>query len=99
MVWFSFFLVALAVARVTRLITADRITLALRRWVITKYGEESSAAYLVHCRACSSIWIAVPAAIGWALLALPWYQWWLAVPAWLAFSHTTILLGRLEEED
>lgn len=98
MVWASFLVTTLAVARVTRLVTADRIMLLLRRWVINRWGEESSPAYLVHCRACSSVWIAVPGAIGWAMLTLPWRWWWLAIPAWLAMSHITILLAQLEDE-
>ncbi len=98
MVWASFLVVSLAVARVTRLVTADRIMLFLRRWVINKWGEESSMAYLVHCRACSSIWIALPGAVMWATLALPWRSWWLALPAWMAMSYLTILMARLEEE-
>jgi len=99
MVWAFFVIVALAVTRVTRLIVADRIMLFLRRWVINTWGEDSSAAYLVHCRACASIWVAVPAAIGWTFLSLPMQYWWVALPAWLALSQLTILLSRLEEQE
>jgi len=99
MVWAFFVIVALAVTRATRLIVADRIFLFLRRWVINKWGEDSSQAYLVHCRACASIWIALPAAIGWTLLSLPWQHWWVVAPAWFALSQLTILLSRLEEQE
>lgn len=99
MVWAFFVIVALAVSRATRLIVADRIFLFLRRWVVDKWGDESSAAYLVHCRACASIWLAFPAAIGWTLLSLPWHSWWVALPAWLALSQLTILVSRLEEQE
>lgn len=98
MVWGSFVVVTLAVARATRLVTADRIMLWLRRWFVNKWGEESSISYLVHCTACSSIWIAFPAALGWAMLTLPWHLWWIAAPAWFAMSYLTILLNRLEGE-
>lgn len=97
MVWASLFIVALAVARLTRLVTADSIFLFLRRWVVNKWGEESSPAYLVHCVWCTSIWIAFPAGVTWALLTLPWRQWWLAIPAWLAISYFAGLVSRLEE--
>jgi hypothetical protein len=97
MVWASFLVVSLAVARATRLVTADRIMLFFRRWVIDKWGEESSAAYLVHCSWCSSIWIAFPAAVSWAMFTLPWRWWWIAVPAWFAMSYVAGLLSQLEE--
>jgi hypothetical protein len=99
MIWASLLLITVAVARVTRLIAADRITVGLRRWVVNRWGEESEAAYLIHCRWCASIWIALPAAIVWAVLALPLHLWWLALPAWLGMSHVTGLLSRLEEQD
>jgi hypothetical protein len=97
MVWASLVIVALAVARVTRLVTTDRITLFLRRWVVNKWGEESEIAFLLHCPWCSSIWIAFPAGVIWAVLMLPLQQWWLAIPAWLAMSYVTGLISQLEE--
>lgn len=95
----TFVLVALAVARTTRLVTTDRIMLPFRRWIVNKYGEESNMAYLVHCRWCSSIWISSVAAAVWAMLTLPLRFWWLALPAWLAISHLTGLLAQLEEDE
>jgi hypothetical protein len=89
--------VALAVARLTRLVTLDQITLFLRRWIVNKWGEESLISYLVHCSWCSSIWIALPASVGWAFLLLPLHLWWLALPSWLAMSYVAGLLSQLEE--
>jgi hypothetical protein len=97
MLWGSLVLLTLAVARISRLIKDDRILLRFRRWVVNKYGEDSSATYFVHCQWCISIWVAFPAAIIWALVLLPWQQWWLAVPAALAMSYVTGLLSQLEE--
>lgn len=97
MVWASWLLITLAVARITRLVTLDRILLFLRRWVVNKYGEESLISYLVHCSWCSSIWIALPASIAWALLLLPLHLWWLALPSWFATSYLAGLLSQLEE--
>jgi hypothetical protein len=99
MIWASLLLVTLAVARITRLVATDRIMVSFRRWVVNRWGEESEAAYLAHCRWCASIWIGLPAAVGWAMLTLPLHLWWLAGPAWLAMSHVTGLLSRLEEQD
>ncbi len=98
MVLGSFILVALAVARATRLVTVDQITVSFRRWVVNKFGEESGVAYLVHCRACSSLWISAPASAMWTMLTLPLHLWWVGLAAWFAFSQLTILLARLEEE-
>lgn len=95
----TFLLVALAVARATLLVTSDRIMLSLRRWIVNKTGDESLWTYLVHCSRCVSIWIALPAAIFWTVLAFPMRQWWVALPAWFALSYFTVLLSRLEEKD
>jgi hypothetical protein len=99
MVWGSLILVTLAVARATRLTTADRIMLSFRRWVVNHFGEESLQSYLVHCSWCTSFWIALPAALIWTPLALPLRQWWLMPFAWFAMSYITGLLSRLEEQD
>ena len=95
----TFLLVALAVARATLLVTSDRIMLSFRRWVINRTGDESLWTYLVHCKACTSIWIALPGAAFWAGFTLPWKSWWLTLPAWFAMSYLTILVSRLEEKE
>lgn len=95
----TFLLVTLAVARMTLLVTSDRIMLSFRRWVVNRFGDESLAAYLVHCKLCTSIWIALPAAAFWAGFTLPWKSWWLILPAWFAMSYLTILMARLEEKE
>lgn len=97
MVLGSLVLVTLAVARLTRLITVDTLTLPFRRWVIDKTGENSGFSYLVHCSWCTSIWVSFLGAIVWALLMLPMQQWWLAAPTALAMSYVTGLLSQLEE--
>lgn len=99
MVWMAFVLVVLATARFTRMVTADRIMLSLRRWVVNKYGEESMASYWVHCRWCAGFLFSAPAAAGWAVLTLPLRFWWLALPAWWAISYLIPLLARLEEAE
>ncbi len=99
MVWVSFVLVALAVARATLLVTSDRIMLSLRRWVVNKTGDESLWTYLVHCSRCSSIWIALPAAVLWTVLTHPLHWWWVMAPAWFALSYITVLVSRLEEKE
>lgn len=95
----TFLLVALAVARLTLLVTSDRIMLAFRRWAVNKFGEESIWTYFVHCGRCVSVWTALPGAIFWGAFTLPLHLWWLILPAWPALSYINILLSRLEETD
>jgi hypothetical protein len=97
MVLLSLVLMTLAVARLTRLVKGDQITIGLRRWVVNKFGEESRMAYLVHCSWCTSMWLALPAGIAWAFPMLPMRQWWLALPAALAMSYVVGLLSQIEE--
>lgn len=54
-VWFG--VVVLAVYRLTRLVTADRIMDWFRAWVEARSGW---AGYLVTCDWCLSIWVAPP---------------------------------------
>jgi len=51
---------ALAVARLSMLLTQDQLTLGYRIWVSNKFGEGSKMEYLVHCDWCTSIWLAIP---------------------------------------
>lgn len=93
-----FVLVTLGLARVTRLITADRFMLGFRRWVINRFGQESLPTYLVHCVWCTGLWLSLPAGFLWAAATLPLHLWWLFVPAAFAMSHLVGLLNRLEGE-
>lgn len=47
-----------AVARVTRLIVDDKISLPIRRWVLAKSGEDGWFFYLVSCPWCMGVWVA-----------------------------------------
>lgn len=97
MVLLSLVLMTFAVARLTRFIKGDQLTLQFRRWVIKRYGEDSRLAYLVHCSWCTSMWVALPAGVAWAFPLLPLRLWWLALPAALAMSYVTGLLSQVEE--
>lgn len=91
----------LAVARLTRLLTEDRITVAYRRWVVNKWGENSMTAYLAHCPWCTSMYIAaVVMPLTWIVVDIltPEFPWWLTLIASImsipAASHVAGLLNR-----
>lgn len=94
MIVLSLVVAVLAVARLTRLLTEDRLTIGYRRWVIAKWGPDGKASYLVHCVWCTSFWLALvimPVAV-----LLP-NRWTLAALAALGASYLVGLLHRLEE--
>lgn len=53
---------ALATARLTRLVTADQLTLPLRRRVLSRAREGGQLEYLLSCAWCTSVWIGIPIA-------------------------------------
>lgn len=64
-----------ATTRLTRLVVEDRITLAIRQWVIRRFGGESAASYLVTCPWCVSPYVA-------ALVSVPAVLWGCDFLAW-----------------
>lgn len=95
----------LATARLTRLITADRISRPFRAAVVTRYGPASAVGYLLHCRWCVSLYVA-PFAAAAVLWLAPGYRgtWWAptvltGVLLALGFSHGTALLAAVEDDD
>ena len=77
----SLVVAALAVARLTRLVTSDKITVALRQWVVRKWGASSMPSYLFHCSWCMSLWISIPVMPVAALFPNRWVIAILAIPA------------------
>lgn len=94
------FLAALATARLTRLITSDKLTERPRLWLLTQVirrrGEDSLLAYLITCTWCVSVYTGAAVAAG-------WYLWsdqkiFTACVAALAFSYVTGWLTARESE-
>jgi hypothetical protein len=88
--WLTLTLVALATYRLTRLVTADKITEPVREWVNSR---SEWAGYLVTCDWCLSIWIG-------PLVAIPAVLWpstmVTVVVAALSASAVTGLLSLVE---
>lgn len=85
---------ALATARLTRLITTDRITQAPRKRILGRLDSEGLLAYLIVCDWCASVYA------GAGVAALLWSGWdWVAWPLYaLAFSYVAGWLSRGEVE-
>jgi uncharacterized protein DUF1360 len=77
----SLVVAALAVARLTRLVVSDKITVSIRQWVVRKWGADSFASYLFHCSWCMSLWLALPVMPVAALFPNRWVIALLAIPA------------------
>lgn len=85
---------ALATARVTRLITSDRLTEHPRLWTLMRLDPEGLGAYLVTCGWCVSVYVgAGVAALLW--LGPTWTVWPLSA---LAFSYVAGWLAAKEGE-
>lgn len=96
-------LTAFAAARVTRVITTDKIGEPFREWVVRRVGAGSKIAYLVFCRWCTGLYIAAGAACavwwGAGLRHVFPVSGWFAVPVLtLAISYSIGLLVRAEPE-
>lgn len=73
-----------AVARVTRLIVDDKISLPIRQWVLQRSGEDGWLFYLVSCPWCMGVWIAA----GMTTVTYLWHsKIWAIVLSFLAVAQ------------
>jgi Protein of unknown function (DUF1360) len=56
--WLLVLLAIGATMRLTRLVTADKITEPIRERLTERWGEDSQRAYLISCDYCSSMYVA-----------------------------------------
>lgn len=92
----GFVVAALAVARVTRLITTDYLTAGPRGWIVRRLGVDHKLSYLITCQWCTSVWVALPVGFawcGWSHITL-----WAGPGAALAMSQITGIMARGEDE-
>jgi hypothetical protein len=83
-------LIALATARITRLVTEDKITEWPREKLLMRWlgrDSESLAAYLILCSWCVSFWAGALVAAGWWLTDAT--MWYMVTMAALSASHVT----------
>ena len=56
--WVLFVIAIGAVVRLSRLVTADKITESIRERLTARWGEDSLKSYLIGCDYCVSIYLA-----------------------------------------
>lgn len=92
----------LAVARLTRIVTIDKVCEPFRKWLIRRLGARSMVVYLHHCPWCYSIWVgAVVGVLLWwvtpvgEVLQQEGLAWWWAVPMYVLVASwfTGVLRG------
>lgn len=90
----TFLLLVLAVARLTKLVTDDKIGLPLRQWVLKRSGDNGWLTFGIHCPWCVGMWFAMGA-------APLWYYFghnpiFVIICVALALSYGVGLLAKLE---
>ena len=86
----------LATARITRLITTDRITLAPRAWLLRRLPEEGLLSYLIVCDWCVSVYVGAAVAGAWS--AWGETMWFIAPAVALSASYAAGWLASREGE-
>lgn len=91
----SLILLLLATARVTRLLSEDKITERPRLWLTRKLEGHSQLQYLIHCPWCLSMYVGAAAAGTWALWGGT--MWYTIVTAALSASYVTGFLTNVAD--
>lgn len=92
-----FVLVTLAVGRVTRVVTKDKIAEPVRNFILERDGKDGWFTYLIFCPMCVGVWVSAAAVpFVWFMVEAPDvldFSSWLGVPvAVLAVSYVASLM-------
>lgn len=84
----GFVVLVLATSRLTRLIYFDDITLSLRNWTDSTFGQSSFISKVIWCPWCASVWAALVATIPTCVALWLWGGWPMAaaITVWLPLS-------------
>lgn len=88
-------LYVLTAARLTRIVTTDKIGEPVRKWAVDRWPDGSMLRYLWFCPACVSVWITFALAL--TAVVLAGISWWLLPFLALSASQLTIILTRLDQ--
>ena len=89
-------ILALGVARLTVLVTSDRITRGLRYRLERRYGRESYPGTLVRCPWCAGWWVGLAVASWWALYPIGTTE---AMVPWALAMVGAVLAGHFAPND
>lgn len=91
---------ALALARLTRLLTADEITDFIRVWAYKRaHGGENKLTYFVQCPWCMGMWLSF-ATVWSVFLVSDLWSWWLYPVLALSGSYLVgLMASNLEPDD
>ncbi|MCM6777908.1 DUF1360 domain-containing protein [Nocardia sp. CDC159] len=84
----------LAAARLTRIITTDKVGEPLRVAAVDRFGGDSMMAFLFHCPWCFGWWVC--AALAWPTAVVAGLPWWWGFGLWPAGSYLVGVLARLD---
>lgn len=89
-------LYVLAAARLTRIITTDKIGEPLRARVTKRFGASSQITYLAFCNWCLGWWVC--AVLAWPAAVVAGLPWWFGFGLWPAGSWLVGVLAGVGRE-
>lgn len=85
----------LATARLSRIVTTDKIGEEFRAWTLRRWGSGSLLSFGAHCDWCVGWWIA--AVLAWPAAVVAGLPWWWGFGLWPACSYLVGVLARWDQ--
>ncbi|WP_280332027.1 hypothetical protein [Nocardia wallacei] len=86
----------LTAARLTRIVTMDKIGEPLRGWAVRRWPDGSMLRYLWFCPWCLGWWVC--AVLAWPTALVAGLPWWFGFGLWPAGSYLVGVLAGLDRE-
>ncbi|WP_067671782.1 hypothetical protein [Nocardia miyunensis] len=86
----------LSAARLTRIVTTDRIGEPIRKAIVDKFGNASMITYLSFCPWCLGWWVC--AVLAWPTAVVAGLPWWWGFGLWPAGSYLVGVLARWDSD-
>lgn len=94
--WLTFLMAALAVYRVSRMVTDEEGPWSAFTWLRSQPAPQTWLARGLECIMCVSFWVALPAAL--LLILLGYADTWLWPVVWMALSAVTVVIRKWEQK-